>query len=159
MDFEDINVEIQNNIFTCRTAAFIKRDGKILFQKRKNDKVWALPGGKLKVMERAEEGVQREINEELGCSLVNLNLISVTENFFEMNNKKAHQYIFTFAGDLDTNSYNDKIEFDSIEKDKNVIYRWIEIEKLDEFDIRPDNIKDMLEGLEKEVIKFFKCEG
>ena len=56
-------------------------------------------------------------------------------------------------------NYNDKIEFDSIEKDKNVIYRWIEIEKLDEFDIRPDNIKEMLEGLEKRIIKFFKCEG
>lgn len=159
MDFEDINVEIQNNIFTCRTAAFIKRDGKILFQKRKGDKAWALPGGKLKVMERAEKGIGREISEELGCNFINLNLISVTENFFEMNSKKAHQYIFTFSGELDVDSYNDKVEFDSTEKDKNVIYRWIEIEKLNEFEIRPDNIKEMLDGLEKGIIKFFKFEG
>ena len=159
MDFDDINVEIQNDIFTCRTSAFIVKDGKILFQKRKGDKVWALPGGKLKIMERAEDGVRREIKEELGCDFINLNLLSVTENFFEMNNKKSHQYIFNFSGELDTDIYNDKIEFDSIEKEKNVIYRWIEIEKLDEFEVRPDNIKEQIDGLNKGIIKFFKCEG
>ena len=110
-------------------------------------------------MERAENGIRREIKEELGCDFINLNLLSVTENFFEMNNKKAHQYIFNFSGELDTDIYNDKIEFDSIEKDKNVIYRWIEIEKLDEFEVRPDNIKEQIDGLNKGIIKFFKCEG
>ena len=47
-----------------------------------------------------------------------------------MKGKKAHQYIFTYEGNLDTNKYDDLEEFESIEIGKNVIYRWIEIDKL-----------------------------
>lgn len=159
MEFKDINVEISDNIFTCRVAALIEKNNKILLQKRLNDKVWALPGGKLRILEKTEDGIKREISEELGCGLLNLKLISVSENFFEMKEKKAHQYIFTYECNLDTDKYDDLEEFESIEIGKNVIYRWIDIEKLDKFEIRPDNIKEQLEEKKKGNMTFFKCEG
>lgn len=159
MELDDINIEISNNIFTCRVAALIENKGRVLVQKRVNDKVWALPGGKLRILEKTEDGIRREIGEELGCDLFNLKLLSVSENFFEMKGKKAHQYIFTYEGNLDTNKYDDLEEFESIEIGKNVIYRWIEIDKLDEFEIRPDNIKEQLEEKKKGNMTFFKCEG
>ena len=63
MENDDINVLISNNIFTCRVAALIEKNGKILFQKRKNDLVWALPGGKIRVLEKLDDGIRREIFE------------------------------------------------------------------------------------------------
>lgn len=161
MEKDDINVMISNNIFTCRVAALIEKNGKILFQKRKNDLVWALPGGKIRILEKLEDGVRREIFEELGIGIKNLKMVSVTENFFNDKERKVHQYIFTYKCDLESDKYDDKIEFDSIEKkeeNKKVIYRWIEKSKLDDFEIRPDNIKEQLEKVEKGEMSFYECE-
>ena len=158
MENDDINVLISNNIFTCRVAALIEKNGKILFQKRKNDLVWALPGGKIRVLEKLDDGIRREIFEELGVGIKNLKMASVTENFFNDKDKKVHQYIFTYKCELDSDKNDDKIEFDSIEENKNVIYRWIEKSKIDDFEIRPDNIKKHIEKVEKGEMSFYKCE-
>lgn len=136
----------------------MKKNGKILFQKRKNDLVWALPGGKIRVLEKLDDGIRREIFEELGVGIKNLKMASVTENFFNDKDKKVHQYIFTYKCELDSDKYDDKIEFDSIEENKNVIYRWIEKSKIDDFEIRPDNIKKQIEKVEKGEMSFYKCE-
>lgn len=159
MNSNDINFEVLNNIFTCRVVVLIEKNNKILFQKRKADKVWALPGGKLSVMEKTEDGAKREIFEELGCNIRNLEMLSVTENFFKANDKNVHQYIFTYKAELDTDEFDNFEEFDGIEVGKNVVYRWIEIDRLSEFEIRPDNIKEQIEDMKNKVMRFYKCEG
>lgn len=42
---EDIRLMIGDVKFSARAVAVIQKKGKILFQKRKNDEFWALPGG------------------------------------------------------------------------------------------------------------------
>jgi len=52
------------------TAAVIERDGKVLVAKRKAELVagglWEFPGGKLEEGEEPEQGLEREILEEMG---------------------------------------------------------------------------------------------
>jgi 8-oxo-dGTP diphosphatase len=52
------------------TAAIIEIDGKILIAKRKKDdplkEKWEFPGGKVETKETPEEGLVRELEEELG---------------------------------------------------------------------------------------------
>ena len=68
MKEKDINVKIYDYILNCRAVAIIIKNNKILFQKRKQDKFWALPGGKIRIDETGEEAIKRELNEELGTN-------------------------------------------------------------------------------------------
>ncbi len=55
------------------TAAVIERDGRVLIARRRlGDRfggVWEFPGGKLEPDETPEEGLRREIDEELGMTI------------------------------------------------------------------------------------------
>jgi len=52
------------------TAAVVERDGKVLVARRKTDLIagglWEFPGGKLEEGEKPEQGLEREIMEEMG---------------------------------------------------------------------------------------------
>ena len=52
MSKRDIRLMIEDVKFGCRSVGVIKKNNKILFQKRKDDKNWALPGGGIEVLER-----------------------------------------------------------------------------------------------------------
>lgn len=56
------------------TAAVIEKDGKVLIAKRKRggpqENKWEFPGGKLAADENPEDGLQREIREELGIEVI-----------------------------------------------------------------------------------------
>jgi 8-oxo-dGTP diphosphatase len=55
------------------TAAVIERDGRVLIARRRSGDrfggVWEFPGGKLEPDETPEEGLRREIDEELGMTI------------------------------------------------------------------------------------------
>ena len=155
MENLDVNFKQENNSFNVRVSVIIIKNKKLLVQKRKNDLVWALPGGKVKIMEKTEDAIKREIKEELNVELSNIKIVSVTENFFRVNNEKIHQYIFTYKGDLIDDEYDDLEEFGSVEIEKNVIYRWIKLDEIDNFEIRPNNIKEQLENMRYENISFY----
>ena len=65
MEKQDIRLMIGDIKFSCRAVAVIEKNGKILFQKRKGDANWALPGGAIATMESGAEVVIREIEEEI----------------------------------------------------------------------------------------------
>ena len=52
---KDINVKIQDVLLNVRAVAIIVHDNKVLFQKRKQDEFWALPGGKIRVGETTKK--------------------------------------------------------------------------------------------------------
>ncbi|OUX36713.1 MAG: A/G-specific adenine glycosylase [Kiritimatiellaceae bacterium TMED266] len=69
-------------------AVVHNRDGKILVAQRRNDQMlgglWEFPGGKIESNETIEEGVIRELNEELGIS------ISVEEKIITVKHTYSH---------------------------------------------------------------------
>lgn len=88
-----------SNVFTCdacsftlyfssanATSAFIQRDdGKVLFIRRAKEPAkgrLAPPGGFIDVGETAEQGVRREIREEVGLELVDLQFLCSQPNSY-----------------------------------------------------------------------------
>ena len=146
---KDINVKVNDINFVCRSCAVIRNGDKVLFQKRKNDKYYSLPGGKIEVLETVKDALKRELIEELGIEVEVKDIVSVVENFFEFNNEKVHQYIFSYEVKLLDDKYNNLDEFEGIETLKEVIFKWFDIDELDEEFIKPNYLVKQLKSNEK----------
>lgn len=71
-------------------AVIIKKDNKILLGKRKNahgEGTWAFPGGHLEFGERVLDCAKREVYEEVGIKINNLEHGPYTEDVFKKENK------------------------------------------------------------------------
>ena len=145
----DITFKICNVRVNCRAVAIILNEGNILFQKRETDPVWALPGGKIAVLEKGQDTINRELNEEIGEPVEVSNLYDVEENFFEYNGEQFHEYMFLYLAKLKeySNLKNEKF-FDGVEKKKHLKFAWFNKEELDKYNVVPIEIKDTL----KEII-------
>ena len=153
---KDINVKIGDYILNCRAVAIIECNNKILFQKREGDKYWALPGGKIEVGEKTSETISRELKEELGLVKYNVDdMAIVSEHFFEFDGNRYHQYIFghRVSVSYDEYIYNSE-EFRGIEKDKNIIFKWLDKELLNGLEVKPDFLGDTLRKVKKREIEF-----
>lgn len=158
MGKRDIRLMIEDVKFGCRAVGVLKKNNKILFQKRKDDKFWALPGGAIEVLERAKDVVVRELKEEIGVfDVIVQRPLWFVEYFFTMNDVKWHQYILGYLLDIDDNNeIINKKEFDGIEEGKNITYRWISLDEIKNADIKPDYLKEKLLNLKDEFE--FLCE-
>lgn len=83
--------------------AYIVRDGQILLGKRGNvygKGTWALPGGHLEFLERADDCLVRELKEEMGLSLQTsaLTLLALTDDL--QPDGESHAVHITFTVEL-----------------------------------------------------------
>lgn len=146
MSKRDIRLMIDDVKFSARAVGVLKKNNKILFQKRKGDEFWALPGGAIEVLERAKDVIKRELEEEIGLKDVEvIRPLWFVEYFFKFNDLDQHQYIIGYLLNIDDNNeIVNKEEFDGIEEGKNIIYKWININKLSEAKVKPDYLKEKL---------------
>lgn len=156
MKNRDINIRIEDYILNCRAVAIIVNNNKILFQKRRQDEFWALPGGKIRVGETTKETIVRELKEELGLKDFKVNdVATVSEYFFEFGKDKYHQFIFGHKVQVNSNEWILKSnEFDGIEEQENLIFKWFEVEELGTAPIKPDFLKEQLENINKKELQF-----
>lgn len=152
----DIQFKIDDIIFNCRAVAIIICDDKILFQKRKQDEFWALPGGKIRVGEMSKETITRELKEELGLVSFNVSdVATVSEYFFEFDKDKYHQFIFGHKVSVLNNEWIlKKEEFAGIEEQENLEFRWFELNELETAPIKPDFLKEQLDNLSSKEVQF-----
>lgn len=59
-----------------------------------------LIGGSIDLGERAADAAEREVQEELGSGLVDVQPAGVVENIFEYNGELGHEVVFVFSGRL-----------------------------------------------------------
>ncbi|MDD4187856.1 MAG: NUDIX domain-containing protein [Bacilli bacterium] len=143
----DINVEIAGVKLNCRAVGIITRDNKILFQKRKQDEFWALPGGKIQVREKSCDTIKRELEEELGVKIKVGRITNISEYFFNFGEEKYHQYILAYNVEVIGNEeILNQDQFRGIEDDENLIFKWFDIAELDKAPIKPDFIKKQLKN-------------
>lgn len=152
MESNDIRLMIGDVKFSVRAVAVIRKNDKILFQKRKNDQNWALPGGAIGTMETGAEVVLRELAEETGETQAKVKRpLWFAEYFFNFDNKLQHQYILAYMVDVpDDSPLTNSDEFDGVEEGKNIIYRWIDINDLEQSPIKPDFVKDKITDIKDE---------
>ena len=159
MEKKDIKLTIEDINFSIRVVGVIIKNNKVLFQKRKNDKYWALPGGKVEISEKTQDVIIRELYEEIGLTDIEIKRpLWFTEYFFDVNNTKHHQYIIGYLLDIKDNEKIINIEeFDGIEPTKNIIYKWIKLSELKNTDIKPDYLSEKLTNI-KEEFEFISVE-
>lgn len=88
----DISVPFENKgRFNYRTAVVMIHDGCVLLHRQMNDSYWALPGGRVTLMERSRDAAIREMREELQLDVSINRLLWVTENFFTYNEEAFHE--------------------------------------------------------------------
>jgi 8-oxo-dGTP pyrophosphatase MutT (NUDIX family) len=86
--------------FNLRVAGVAYRDGKVLLQRVDGEDFWFLPGGRLEMTESAEDGLVREIREELGVEAHIGRLLWIVENFFPMGGFRYHELGLYFLVEL-----------------------------------------------------------
>jgi len=141
----DAVFKVETGVFNYRVAGVMIENGHILLHKQVSDEHWALPGGRVKVLEDSATGVKREFLEELGVDVEVENLLWVTENFFTYNNANFHELGFYYQVSSEK-VMNHNEAFYGLEGE-NLLYQWVPITKLDELTLYPEFLKTSLTKL------------
>lgn len=70
------------------------------YDKDKAETFYRLIGGSVEFGEKSEDGIRREIQEELKCEVEKLSLVKIVENIFTYESKPGHEVVFVYKGDL-----------------------------------------------------------
>lgn len=144
-----ITIKEDGTRFGVRVAGIIFNHDmtKVFMQRQGDHDFYMFPGGRLEIHEEAKTAIKRELEEELGIE-EEIELKYTTESFINFPNLHYHEIGFYFITKIDEEKYdfNDNIEYDSLdeEKDGKSKFRWIEIKKLCDFEITPNFIKEKI---------------
>ena len=139
----DIKYDKDNFSFAYRVSAIIYNGDKtkiLLFRGNDSD-FYMLPGGKVHELEKSEDAIRREIKEEIGFEDLEFEMAGVSEEIVK--EKNIHQITFTYK-----TTYKNEIKeakFKSIETDW-INFEWVDVNKLNNYEIHPSNIIKMLDN-------------
>lgn len=141
----DITIDIEDYKLNVRAAGIIIHNNKVLLHRNINENHYALIGGRVEIGENSVDTVKREIKEELGKDVEITGYISTIENFFEMKGSKYHEIMFVHKIEF-TNEEDKNIEYTmkNIEGKDYLKYEWIDLDKIDEYPLAPNIMKDIL---------------
>lgn len=141
----DLTIDVGDYKLNVRAAGIIIHNNKILVHKNINSDHYALLGGRVKIGEDSENTLKREIQEELGKEIEITGYISTIENFFEMKGSKYHEILFVYKVEF-ANEEDKKIEhtLKNVEGEDYLQYEWIELDKIDEYPLLPQVVKNVL---------------
>lgn len=141
----DITIDIEDYKLNVRAAGIIIHNNKVLLHRNINENHYALIGGRVEIGENSADTVKREIKEELGKDVEITGYISTIENFFEMKGSKYHEIMFVHKIEF-TNEEDKNIEYTmkNIEGKDYLKYEWIDLDKIDEYPLAPNIMKDIL---------------
>ena len=141
----DLTIDIGDYRLNVRAAALIIHNNKILTHRNINKDHYCIPGGRIEIGESSEETVKREIQEELGKKIKIEKYLTTIENFFELEGKKYHEIYFLYKAEFE-NEEDKKIDYKMQNKEgKDYLqYHWLDLDKIDEYNILPECIKQVL---------------
>ena len=141
----DICLDVGEYKLNLRAAGVIIHNGKVLLHKRKEKTHYVLLGGRIAIGENSQETVKREILEEIGKEVEVTDHIATIENFFSANGIKYHEIMFVYKAEF-KNEEDKLIEttLKNVEGKDSLQYEWIEINKIDEYELLPKVMKSIL---------------
>ena len=141
----DLTIDIKDYKLNIRAACIIKHNNKVLLHKSDDKDHYCLIGGRVELGENSENTIRREIKEELGKEIDIIGYVSTIENFFEFEGSKYHEYMFVYDAEFRDNK--DKLleeTLRNIEGNNYLKYYWIDLKEIENIDIKPKVIKDIL---------------
>lgn len=141
----DLTLDIDGYKLNIRAAGIIIHNNKVLVHRNINNDYYALIGGRVMIGENSADTVRREVFEELGKKVEIIGYISTIENFFTKEDKKYHEIMFIHKLEF-VNNEDRLIDYtlNNIEGKDHLKYMWLDINKIDEYNITPNAIKDIL---------------
>lgn len=141
----DLTIDVEDYKLNIRATCIIRHNNKVLFHRNIKSDHYCIIGGRIAIGENSEETVKREILEELGKEVEITGYASTIENFFVMSGKKYHEIMFIYFAEF-INEEDKKIEYslENCEGNEDLTYEWIDINKIDEYPIKPNVIKDLI---------------
>ena len=141
----DLTIDIGDYRLNVRAAALIIHNNKVLTHRSINKDHYCIPGGRIGIGESSEETVKREIQEELGKKIKIEKYLTTIENFFEYEGMKYHEIYFLYKAEFE-NEEDKKIDYTLQNKEgKDYLqYHWLDLDKIDEYNILPNCIKQVL---------------
>ena len=148
----DLTLDVEKYGLNIRAGGVIIHNNKVLTHKDLNKKHYCIPGGRVKIGENSEHTIKREIQEELGKPIEIIEYISTIENFFEKENKKYYEIYFLYKIEFE-NEEDKKIDYvmKNMEGKEYLQYEWLDLDKIEEYNILPKCIKDILKQKENSI--------
>lgn len=151
---KDIRYKENNYQFHYRTSAIIYNNDKtkILLFKSSNRDFYMLPGGKVNELESSEDALKREVQEETGLEISIIDFKCFSECVVTDKETTYQQVEAIYEA-----SYNDEInnaEFNGLEGNW-ILFKWFNINDLDNVLIEPKEIKDMLKNNKNHIVDGF----
>lgn len=141
----DLTIDVEDYKINVRAAGVIIHNNKVLVHKNVNKEHYALIGGRVEIGEDSETTVKREAQEELGKEVEIIGYVATIENFFEMKDSKYHEILFIHKAEF-TNDEDKKIEYTlkNMEGKNYLQYEWLDLDKIDEYQLVPKAVKEIL---------------
>lgn len=132
-----ISVQVGAGLFNLRVAGVWIDDGYILLQGDAREDFWALPGGRIEIMEPAEVALLRELREELALSETTRveRLLWIMQNFFHTaawgDCHELGLYFLVTPTQADAERLGDKTrDHPCAEPDSTLTFRWFRLAEL-----------------------------
>lgn len=144
-----ISFKEENRKFNYRVGAIIISEDKqkVLLHTIKGYGFYLLPGGRVEWMEFAEQAIKRELEEELGLKNINVNVRLYLENFFKFKEVEVQEVSVNYVVELTSKhaELEKEEEFRGVEGEK-YIYKWVKIDDVDNYIIKPALLKDVIKN-------------
>ena len=148
----DITYQKDDYQFILRTSIIIfnKNMNKILLFKVNDNFFYMLIGGKIRELETTTDAVKREIKEEIGLNVNNIEFVCLSEEFVNAKGFKNHQINVIYKG-----NYNEEIKENKFigQEGDWCYYEWVEIDKIDNYEIYPSIVKEIVKNPDKKYHK------
>lgn len=143
----DLTLDVEDYKLNVRAGGVIIHNNKILTHRNINKDHYCLPGGRIEIGESSEQTIKREIYEELGKEIEITGYLATIENFFEMENKKYHEIFFLHRIEFE-NEEDKKINYTmhNAEGKEYLQYEWLDLDKIEEYNILPKCLKEVLKS-------------
>ena len=143
----DLTLDVEDYKLNIRAAGVIIHNNKILAHRNLNKGHYCIPGGRVEIGENSEETVKREIQEELRKQIEITGYVATMENFFEMNESKYHEIYFLHEIEF-TNEEDKKINYTmhNEEGKEYLQYEWLDLDRIEEYNILPKCLKQVLKS-------------
>lgn len=106
-------------------------------------------GGEIEFGERAVDAVRREVREELGVDLTDVELLGVLESHFTYRGRRGHEIVFIFDGRLGDATLYERETIDGHEADgAQIVGVWLSLAEArgGAVPLYPDGLLELLKG-------------
>lgn len=149
MEIVDVKFKDEKYVFHYRVAGVIEKEGKYLVQQISGKDYYILPGGHVRIGETSIDAIRREIKEEVGIEVdeKDCKLFCYNENIFEREGKIEHwiEQYYIISTDLELQDSWEFVEHD-IDGIKTLKYNFIESDKINQIDLKPEILKEILKN-------------